>query len=78
MPTDKISAGLRFKEDMLLKITYIARQNLRSLNNQLEFITQKCIDEFEAENGEIVIPEEDRYNYRKWEKNIWQYKEISA
>ena len=61
MPTSKIPSGIRFEEDMLLKITHIAKKNFRSLNSQLEFITQRCIDEYEAENGEIPIDDEDRY-----------------
>jgi len=55
MATDKIQTGIRFKEEMLQKITYIAKRNHRSLNAQLEFITQLCIDEYESEKGEIVL-----------------------
>ena len=55
MPTNKIQTGLRFEEEMLAKITYIAKENRRSLNAQLEFITQKCIEEYELEKGEIKI-----------------------
>ena len=55
MPTDKIQTGIRFKEKMLQKISYIAKRNHRSLNAQLEFITQNCIDEYEADKGEIIL-----------------------
>ena len=65
MATDKIQTGIRFTEDMLLKITHIAKRNHRSLNGQLEFLTQNCIDDYEKENGPILISEEDLAHYRK-------------
>ncbi|MCL2367673.1 MAG: hypothetical protein FWC72_01630 [Oscillospiraceae bacterium] len=65
MATDKIPSGVRFEEDMLLKMAYIAKRNRRSLNAQLEFLAQTCIEEYEAENGEIQISDEDREKYRR-------------
>jgi hypothetical protein len=53
MPTDRIQTGIRFKEDVLEKITFIAKVNCRSLNAQLEFITKQCIEQYEREHGEI-------------------------
>ena len=47
MATDKIQTGIRFHEEMLKKITYIAKKNHRSLNAQLEHLTQECIDAYE-------------------------------
>lgn len=55
MPTNKIQTGIRFDEEMLNKITYIAKQNRRSLNAQFEYITQKCIEEYEKEKGQIPL-----------------------
>ena len=65
MATDKIQTGIRFTEKMLLKMSYIAKKNCRSLNAQLEFLSQKCIEEYEVANGAIKIPEKDKYLYRK-------------
>ena len=65
MPTDKIQTGIRFTEEVLLKMSYIAKKNCRSLNAQLEFLSLKCIAEYEAENGGIQIPDEDKFLYRK-------------
>ncbi len=65
MATGKIQTGIRFTEDMLLKISYIAKKNHRSLNAQLEFLTQSCIEEFESEKGEILLTEEDMTKYRQ-------------
>ena len=42
MATDKIQTGIRFHEEMLKKITYIAKKNHRSLNAQLEHLFVKA------------------------------------
>lgn len=55
MATNKIQTGIRFEEDLLNKIAYVAKQNKRSLNAQLEYLAQNCVDEYEKENGTIVI-----------------------
>ncbi len=55
MATDRIQTGVRFSPDILTKITYIAKQNYRSFNSQMEYLAQKCIEEFEAQNGEIKV-----------------------
>lgn len=65
MATKKIQTGIRFTEDMLLKIAYIAKNNHRSLNAQLEYLTQNCIDEFERDKGEILLSEQDRLKYKQ-------------
>lgn len=59
MATSKIQTGIRFEEEMLFKITYIAKKNRRSLNAQLEFLAQKCIEEYELEKGQIPVTYED-------------------
>lgn len=55
MATTKIQTGIRFEQEMLEKITFIAKQNRRSLNAQLEYISQSCIEEYEKANGEIPV-----------------------
>ena len=64
MSTYKIQTGIRFTEDMLLKIAYIAKKNHRSLNAQLEYLSQNCVEAFELEHGEIVLSEQDKLRYR--------------
>lgn len=59
MATNKIQAGIRFEEKMLRKITHIAKRNRRSLNAQVEFLVQQCIEEYEAENGSIHLDDEE-------------------
>ena len=60
MCVHRIQTGIRFEEDMLIKITKIAKVNRRSLNAQLEFLAQECIKQFEYEHGEISICEDER------------------
>ena len=55
MTKNKIQTGIRFEPELLKKITYIAKQNKRSLNAQLEYLTQSCVEEYEKENGTIAI-----------------------
>ncbi len=55
MATNKIQTGIRFEPEVLYKISYIAKQNVRSLNAQLEFLAKECIKEFENQNGEISV-----------------------
>ena len=53
MATSKIQTGLRLK-----KITYIAKRNRRSLNAQIEFAVQECIEEYERCKGTIPLESE--------------------
>jgi hypothetical protein len=62
MATNKIQTGIRFEPELLYKITYVAKQNKRSLNAQLEFLAQNCVKEFEKENGTIPVDENALYN----------------
>lgn len=57
MATNKIQTGIRFEPELLEKITYIAKQNKRSLNAQLEYLAQICVNEYEKENGTIKTTE---------------------
>lgn len=59
MPTDRIQTGIRFPEELLHKLTYIARKNHRSLNAQLEHLAQQCVDEYEQAHGSISLPQEE-------------------
>lgn len=61
MATNKIQTGIRFEPELLYKIAYVAKNNKRSLNAQLEYLAQVCVKEFEAANGEIPVDEEQLY-----------------
>jgi len=62
MTVNKVQTTIRIEPEMLVKIAYIAKNNRRSLNGQLEFLVQKCIEEYEAENGVIPVTDEEKYS----------------
>lgn len=59
MPTSKIQTGIRFEPELLSKIAVVAKQNKRSLNAQLEFLAQTCVEEYEKEHGTILLEDEN-------------------
>jgi len=61
MATNKIQTGIRFEPELLYKITYVAKENKRSLNAQLEFLAQNCVREYEMHNGLIPVDEDKLY-----------------
>ncbi|MEE0111243.1 MAG: hypothetical protein UEP57_10215 [Oscillospiraceae bacterium] len=61
MATNKIQTGIRFEPELLYKITYVAKENKRSLNAQLEYLAQLCVREYEAANGTVPLDEEKIY-----------------
>ncbi len=61
MATNKIQTGIRFEPELLYKIAYVAKENKRSLNAQLEFLAQACVKEFETANGCIPVDESSLY-----------------
>ena len=63
MATNKIQTGIRFDPELLYKITYVAKDNKRSLNAQLEYLAQNCVKEFESVNG--TIPDDEEILYKK-------------
>lgn len=62
MATNKIQTGIRFEPELLYKITQVAKKNKRSLNAQLEYLAEVCVEEFEKNNGEIEIDENEIYS----------------
>ena len=61
MATNKVQTGIRFEPELLYKITYIAKDNKRSLNAQLEYLAQLCVKEYESTNGPIHVDEDALY-----------------
>ena len=59
MAVNKIQTGIRFEPDLLYKITFVAKQNKRSLNAQIEYLAQLCVSEYEKENGKIPADPND-------------------
>ena len=63
MATNKVQTGIRFEPELLYKIAQVAKANKRSLNAQLEFLAQSCVQEYEQKNG--TIPVNDEVLYKK-------------
>ena len=61
MATQKRQTGIRFEPELLYKISFISKQNKRSLNAQLEFLAQECVKVYEQEHGEIPVDEDAAY-----------------
>lgn len=61
MATNKIQTGIRFEPELLYKISFIAKDNKRSLNAQLEYLAQCCVKDYEAANGAIAVDEDALY-----------------
>lgn len=62
MPTNKVQTGIRFQPELLYKIAYVAKENKRSLNAQLEYLAQQCVRDFESANGAIPVNEDKLYS----------------
>ena len=61
MATNKVQTGIRFEPELLYKISYVAKDNKRSLNAQLEYLALICVKEYEASNGPIPVDEDTLY-----------------
>lgn len=57
MPTNKRVFTLRLREENFDKIKVIANRNKRSMTMQIEYLVEKCIDEYEKKQGVINDPE---------------------
>ncbi len=62
MATSKRQTGIRFEPELLYKISVVAKQNKRSLNAQLEYLAQTCVEEYEQKNGVISVDENIIYS----------------
>ena len=49
---------LRVDDNLLDKLHYVANENRRSANNQIEVLIESFIADYEAQNGEIPLPEQ--------------------
>lgn len=45
--------GIRVKDELHYKLSYIAEYEGRSMNGQIIYLVNKCIRDFEKEHGEI-------------------------
>ncbi len=50
---------IRLNEITADKVKYIAKKNKRSMNNMMEFIIERYIDDYERINDKIILNEND-------------------
>lgn len=50
--------GIRIDSEIHYKIGYISKYEGRSINGQIRYLLNKCIKEFEDENGKIEMDNE--------------------
>lgn len=55
MPSDLPRYTLRIDQTLLNKVAYIARENDRSTNKEIERTLKKLVADYERENGPIVL-----------------------
>ena len=61
MSNKRIQTCVRFKPELLRKVSCLAKLNRRSLSNQLEFLAMECVKAYEKENGELPVDPDDVY-----------------
>lgn len=59
MASNKVQTVLRLEDALYDKIRVLARRDHRSINNMLEHILQSYVEEYENENGIILIDTEE-------------------
>ena len=60
MAANKIQTGLRLNETIYEKLRVLSSRETRSLNNLIEYVLQRYVNEYEAEHGTIQIPDTDK------------------
>lgn len=53
----KTQYTIRMEDEFLEKAKVIADKEMRSLNNQIEYFVSRAIQEYEVQNGPVVILE---------------------
>ena len=59
MASSKMQTVLRLEDTLYDKIRVLAHKDHRSINNMLEHILQSYVEEYELENGNIIIDTEE-------------------
>ena len=63
MATSKVNLSVRVTPEENAKLKKIAKSEVRSVSNLIDFLIQKEIARYENEHGEIKITEEDMYSW---------------
>ena len=60
MPPKKLpprtASQLRLSENIWAKLRVIADKELRTVNSQIEYYLMKSVEQYERENGAILVP----------------------
>lgn len=59
MATNKVQTGLRLNEALYEKVRSIAAREQRSLNNLIEYVMQRYIEDYEQKNGPVQMLDEE-------------------
>lgn len=59
MATNKVQTGLRLNEVLYEKVRAIAAREQRSLNNLVEYVMQKYVEDYERKNGTVQTLDEE-------------------
>lgn len=59
MPSRLPQFPFRTSKTNIKKLAYIAKTECRSTTKEIEYLIIKRIKEYEAENGEIILPDSD-------------------
>jgi len=59
MDLSKVTTNFRIDEVLHTKVKIVAKRERRSANNMMEYLIAKGIERYEAENGEIILPQEE-------------------
>lgn len=51
----------RLEDSLYLKAKYLATKENRSFNNWIEMVIKEIINDYEKENGEILVNTDDLY-----------------
>ncbi len=55
--TGKIATQMRYDEILYEKTKFIASEEFRTINAQIEYFIKKGVEAYEAEHGTILLPE---------------------
>ena len=58
MAVSKVQTGLRMEETLYEKVLALSKIEGRSLNNLVEYITRRYVEDYEAHNGPLLSPQD--------------------
>ena len=56
---DKTHLSIRMNNELHAKFKYVSDYEGRSMSKQVLYLLNRCVRDFEAEHGPIVLPEQE-------------------